>query len=108
MCSMGYGFYRADRRNVCCYGTGLFRAWYSFEADPAPDWNQGKGVAFLDDYRPHSGTGCFHAVPGSGVTLNYRYALHLPVLKEPRARLLRVTLWVRTLHMSSGELSVTS
>jgi hypothetical protein len=83
---------------------------FPFESNPAPDWldDQGAGPATLDHDRPHSGTGCFQFAPGKkdGVTLHYRYGFNPPVLKEPRARLLRVSLWIRTRDAEAGEVKV--
>ncbi len=83
---------------------------FSFEQDPAADWVQDNGstVSTLDLVNPHSGKGCFHIDLGkkTGVLCYYRYGLTLPVLKEPRARTVRVTAWVRTRDVHPGDMSV--
>jgi hypothetical protein len=83
---------------------------FPFEQDPAPDWVQDNGatVSTLDPVNPHYGKGCFHVDMGkkNGTLCYYRYGLNLPVLKEPRARTVRVTVWVRTRDVRSGDISI--
>jgi len=98
---------------VCAWGEAdsVVLGNFPFEQDSLPDWvdDAEKPIPAISHDRPHSGKACMHVdltkKPG-GASFRFRHGFNLPELKEPRPRMVRVTLWIRTKDAHAGDLSI--
>ena len=81
----------------------LVVAQFDFEAAGLNGWHAGQGFVSIERTAPHGGVACALLTLDKGGSRNTYAVTGLPALTQPRKRLLRVSCFVRTENLKSGD-----
>jgi hypothetical protein len=79
---------------------------FDFEGPSLVGWEGGVGIARVETGQAFAGKGCLHINLEKKSSGGIYRGVSLPVVKEPCARLLRITLYIKTLAIQKGEVGI--